>query len=621
MRPLLRWFLAVILLYVLAILLLARATGVSFDAVELNLAPMPVLLWPAGCLALILGYALAFVLPGLALQGASGEWSTRVPRAFIGSVLLHAAVLSLPKVFGADLTRSWLVLSSSLWWLAALLRGSGPDVKHDREGWVLLGNGVAVALALVVLFYAKVFVENFAGDGTEHFEYARSLKRHLFPYWDLENGAWGFHHRFFFFAYPGLLSILSVGEIEAAVRLPGVLYATGLFLLMPLFLPAAGRSRGAALLYAGAGVLLVFWFNAHYTAWDPGFADIAAPTSVDLLGAYLIFGSLAFLLRGERGWFLTFALLATITTQFGAVLTGLALAILAATSRDRRPILGSSAVFVGLYALLVAGFALRDHLYPLGQTVFTTAYLASYWAQVPAVSGVLFQLLLLALTTGGLVLLVVPYLARGDRLTLQLYAVGILYAGLMVLSARINPHYFLPPALFIVAAGSRSLALVERSAWPAFCCVIPALLSVWITAPLASRPAAAARELGGRVRIEAETYRDQVRLAQLVYDIFPFDDYGVGHHTLVYYASRRRCTSCDYIFAPTGAVPSGYEQTYARDDRAVLRRIVATDRIPIARGSSGCVPFLRKLYTSHRQRMEAVPGRSGTPPWRLCLDR
>jgi hypothetical protein len=134
-------------------------------------------------------------------------------------------------------------------------------------------------------------------------------------------------------------------------------------------------------------------------------------------------------------------------------------------------------------------------------------------------------------------------------------------------------------------------------------------------------PLTVERQSRWRLGMGTPDYPTQVRHAQLVYDVFPFDAYGVGHHTLVHYANRGRCSTCDYRFAPAATNLPGYRRIHSRDDRAVFQRIGVVERPLDDTRFSTCAPFLRMLYSAYRQRIEPRLRGPANLPWRICLDR
>ena len=622
MRPSLAWLwlAATTAIYAACVAGLGWATGHSFNDLELNVREGGGAVQAVTVVALVAGYALAYVLPGLVVISRSADGPDALLRAFVASVVLHSLILTIVKIAGYELVRSWFVVSCAGLCLATV-GWRRPRAAMERADRVAIAATAGVALVLVAIFFQKIFAEDLGADGTEHFEYARSLRTHLLPFWDLDFGAWGFHHRFFFFAFPSLLSLLSAGEIEAAVRLPGVIYAAGIFLTILLLLPRDRRARPAVLATLAGGVLLVFFVNAYYSTWEPWFADIAEPTATDLLATGLVLAGLHFLRAGRHGWFVTFAVLGAVSTQFGAALTVLSLVVMAASSVDRRLAVVGGLRFGAAYAAVLAAVALYHVWNPIGFSVFATANLLEYWALLPSLDGIGIQLLFLVIMCGGLALVVVPTLGFGDRLTRQLFTVAVVYAAVLALSSRINPHYFLPSSILLVAAATRTVAQSARPWLPGAALIASFVVSAWAVTPAWYVPSRTASTLGARVRVEGADYMTRARLAQIAYTAFRFDDFGVSHHALLHYATRHPCVDCDYVITSSDVERAGYTRLDARDGSVIFKRTAGAMSLPTMPGATYCAPFLRSLYTAQRRRAEPRLKGPAELHWHICLTR
>ena len=613
-----RSFALVLGLYVLLTFALSRSAGASFNGVDLSLRDAPATLRPFVAVAIALGYVLAYFLPGAALVTRRWEFGYTT-RCFVASVLLHTAVLSMVKLFGGELTRTWFVFSSAaLLLVLSLLKPPSVVPSSDpAERRALLPAGLLVVVVLLV-FLPKLFLEDFAGDGTEHFEFARSLKTGLVPRWDLENGQWGFHHRFFFFAYPSVLSVLSVGEIEASVRLPGLVV---LLLLLTLVLSwRAANARPNAV--ATAGVLAVFFLvcfvNFHYSTWDPWVADIAEPATTDLLGVYLCLASVRFM-DGSRRWFVVCAVLACMAAQFGFVLMSLLLMIRLGVSAQRRTILVSAGAFGATYAAVLVIMRIGEIWFPRGATTSSLGNLFRYWNRIPDIQGFGLQLLFLVLMTGA-VCVVTPLRRTPDEQTRTLWWTALAYSLLLATSSRINPHYFLAPAVLFATAFWRHLTVSARPLAAVLPTVASVAVCIWLVSPRHTEPFTRSSELGGRVRIAATDYQSRVALSPVIYEAFPFRQFGVGHHTLVYYAHRLKCRDCDYVIADTSMRVDGYTLSGTSGRSGLFRRHGHSEP-RTSPPSSYCPEFLMRTYTAQRRRVEALLTGPTRLPWLLCLDR
>lgn len=614
-----RWLIAATVGYTLGVALIARGQGVGFDSAELV---------PAGhfsvaeivlCLTVVLGLGLALFLPGLALTRAETAGPS-VTKSFLATVMLHTLLLTIVKLGGFELTRTWFLASCLGVWIVTVTR-STTTIRIESDTVRNLLATACLLLLVTGVFFSEIFFEDFAGDGTEHFSYAVSLKSHLLPYWDLENGFWGFHPRFMAFAYPSALAILAIGEVEAAVRLPGIAYLGMIFLAINALSRHLDVNRWWVRFAAAVALLQVFYFNAHYSTWDPFVSDIAEPLTTDLLTIYLVLSCLRFSVLRRQAMSVACGLLASLCTQGGTVLVAGVLMVRTAFTTHRRPALMSVALFAAGYAVLLVLAELHARVYPRGETIFGWQNLIQYWTQVPDPAGIAIQLLFLILTTGGLVVIAVPFLAGRDELSTQLWVAACGYSMLLALSSRVNPHYFLAPAILLIASFARRLGLVERPARWALASAASVLTSLFLVMPADQRLSDLASNVGGRMRIDATDYETQVNLASAIHEVFPFPVYGISHHTLVYYANRATCVSCDYIITANPEAWSSHQVLSGQGARTVLGRIGLTETLAAPARGSSCVPWMRRLYSAYRTNVESGLTGPSRLPWALCLNR
>lgn len=598
--------------------IIAWTTGTGFDSVVLDPTALPPALAVVACVALVAGMGLAMILPGLAFTSDQSSLSARLPQAVLLTILLLSVVLAIPKVFGVTLTRTMLVMACGFLWIMALQRrpsrsgASSPDVGTDMI------VGVVLVVALTLLLWPKLFIEDFAGDGIEHFEYARSLKTALLPHWDLENGHWGFHHRFVAFAYISLPTVLMVGETEAAVRLPAIMVAG---LLVPLagrlYLDLAGLRRAIVSTVIACHILVLLTLNAYYATWDPRIADIAEPTTTDLYATYLVASAAIHLLAGSFAWGIVASLLATITVQIGVPLVAALLVLLAAADIKRYArVVGAIA---GCYLVIVATYGIYAADMSGARTIYDVNYLLRYWQVAPDPTGVLVTGTLLVASTCLSALIVPPLLARNDRDGNILYLGALFVAIAFVLSARINPHYFLAPATLMLLSLGRKIGLSTRPEVWAIPLACPALaIFLWLV-PWDYEPIRDSSRLASMIHVDGESYKERVAIAAHVYDVFPFNEYGLGHHTLVHYTGRTPCDSCEYVLTrEDGHV--GFDILSERDGVRVLRREGAASTAPVVTRPSSCPGLLRRLYSTHRRAVQDDLRGPARLPWSICLE-
>ncbi len=570
--------------YALAVLGLAGLDGAGFDEIELVPTGSPGRRALVG-VALALGLPLAFLLPGAAwLRGGESrcDW---LLRCFVASLLIQALLLSLLKLGGLELGRSSWLACVALCLAPAWARAARPPPAADPRLPGMLAAALGLGLLLGLFFRDKIFLESFTGDGVEHFEFARSLTTHLLPTWDLENGRWGTYPSFFFFAYPSLLTLLCVGPVEAAVRLPALVFtvATALLLGRLAVLRSPGPDGWAPLLIAAA-LALLWLFHGLYSTWHPFFADLAEPTGCDLVVIFFGLAALYALLQRRMGEFVLCGLLASWSHVNGVVLVGLAAAAAFLQGPDRLRLLRTSAVFaaaaLGPWGLLqLATPDAGAHQYRAGQ-------LAAGWLE-GGYGGLLpDKLAWIALSTGAVWPIGSLRFGGFDRDQRLLMAVAGLYTLLVLLAPRSHPHYTLALSVLLLPGFVRGLAWSRHPRrWRLGHLAAVAAAGALIT-PLAIPVDRTAQRVGARIAVEGRSYRERVAVAPMLYEVLPFDRYGVTHHSLLPYARTEATGEVDWCIARRLQPPEGFEERarqggvglFARPGAAYLGQDLAPQR-------------------------------------------
>lgn len=504
----------------------------------------------------LLGLPLVFFLPGACWLGRTRRAAGWLTKAFLLSLLLNVAVLTAFKaLFGWELNR-WHLLASCVFVSApSFIRPRVPAPSGGAGGVAPLFAGAALVAALSAVLFPKIFLESFSGDGVQHFAFVDSLRTHVLPYWDLENGRFGFNPGSFTFAYVGLLSRLLVGGVESSVRLPALVLLLPLLLLILDFVPEEKRSPRLAALAAAALFLTVFQ-SAFYGTWERGFADIASPTAHDLIAVYLVVAAQRFLEEGEQGWFLTAGLLAAFSYPGGLPLMLLTLFAWRATA-GREESRGRFVLsFLGALVAVWAVVRLYLAAHPVGETEYSLGHLIARYGGFDFARGALNLKYLALMSAGGVFL--APAFAGKDRQCRALIVVAFGYAFLMALQERPNPHYFLAPAILLIPATLRGISLRPSRAGSQ-----AAYLALLAAALLCSWPArylvdTRSRNVGASLRVIAGDYAGQVEAAKALYALPAFR--GLSHHALVHYANLSGCRvgECATVAAPVGTRLDGY---------------------------------------------------------------
>jgi hypothetical protein len=419
------------------------------------------------------GVAIALFVPAVAWALALAEGRLRAaalfPRAFLLNLIQSTVFISMWKASaGIVPTRpvfiAWQALVATIG-LVVMFRTRDSNAIRPVDNWrPLLIGGLLLLVLLPAFLWGKTFVEDGSGDGTEAFEFSRSLATHQLPNWDLENGYYGFYPAFMLFAYPTQLSFIAIGETEAAQRLPVFFYLVGIYLVLAELVRRRRRRLAGTeiLLLAGAAVFFVV-YHAHHSTYEL-VTDLAELTGTDTFFTFLATSALYALVTRQRLWWGLFALCGSM-----ALSAGLPFALLFLLGRlaARPPRLTWTSLRSHVFDALAfgapwAGYHLFVSVYsrfhPLGVTKWA---LGNMFNQYPLQlnSAVAVSLAL----NFAIVVAVVPFLGLGfvagrDKIARMIGVPVIGYFVLLVLFGRTNPHYLIPVSLFPAAILLRALA-------------------------------------------------------------------------------------------------------------------------------------------------------------------
>ena len=486
------------------------------------------------------GVAIALIVPGLAwvcvlARGRALRAASLFHRAFALNLIQATVFVSFWKMtIGAAPCRpafiAWQALVASVG-LLAMKRG-GSTFPLRRDGWRSLLVGTAVLLVLLpAVLWDKIFVEDGSGDGTEAFEFSRSLATYQLPYWDLENGYYGFYPQFMLFAYPTQLSFITIGETEGAQRLPVFFYLLGIFLcLVELVRRHRRRLPGVELLLmlGAAGFFLVY--HAHHSTYEL-VSDLAEPTGVDTFFGFLAASAFYALLSRQRIWWGIFGVLGCMALSAGLPFALLFLIGRVVVTRPRvgwwalrSHVLAASALLIPwmVYQLFVS---IYTRFHPLGDSKWA---LATWLNRYP----LRFDLAAAETLAVGFVVAtaVVPifglaFLVQRDKIIRMLGLSVTGYFGFLLLFGRTHPHYLIPVSLFPTAILLRGLAAsgvpvqVRRASHLAYGVLLIAL--TFMALPPDSPPHTAYRQFGARTLMLYDSYPAAVGAAMNVLDLRP----------------------------------------------------------------------------------------------------
>lgn len=555
----------------------AAGDAVSFDDV--------ILLPPEGTSGARFGVAVAILLSGwFALYFAPGLLLMRALRfrpahalgAAIAAFVLSLAGLSLAWIAAQALTegiagRTCLYLTVACLDAAALLAavftaGGAPALpalppgERSRARAELLVPVCGVALLLVagcLSMPGKIAVEALEGDATEVHGFAASLFQRALPHWDLESGVWGFYPTFMFVAYPVFFSLALLGESEAAVRLPALLFL-GVIVLATADLAARGRTRIAAgslnvLVPVLAAGYLSMQVGAYYAGYHPFHGDLGCSPLEEWIVTGLAMCAVLLARDGAPMLAAVAGFLSIVTFPSGLMLVGLlggAGFLTASDPEDRRTVLRWGVALVALLAayavFLVAWTSAHGTFGPMIAEWYAKYFQgrAGFASESPA--RVLRALGWYTLLAGGLpVAGFALAFWRGDRVGRWLALAGGAWVVFFLLSPQKNIHYFFPAALLPIATALRATAGRGRAlAFPA-ALTVSIVVSIVLCRPEASPPYTADRDFGRRSIFLAATEREAVEYSKVLYNVAeplwrwqPGDPWTLGHHTWVLYAAR-----------------------------------------------------------------------------------
>jgi hypothetical protein len=326
---------------------------------------------PLVCLSAVIFLLGPGLIAALALNLARGAGHWLLSAFAITLPTLSVAAAALQKLFSDGLTGGRFTMlvaglgaiaSALLLWACPRRTISWTIDRPDQRtmlAWIVGGS----ALVLVVLL-PKFAWESFNGDGAHTLESSRLLLRQVVPFWDPLAGtvsAWP-GTTTMLFTYPISWFIRLFGPVEAAARLPLLLYLALLAAGLGMLANRSGRVLGHmdnALIW---GALLTFTIAMAFSAtYSPYSADIALSLSQDVLVTAMIVAVVAF--GGIGSWRMAgvFAVLAHLTAPNGLLLLmlwGLSLFIVSRRREEARVRREIAMVTLAVFACLALSLAL-----------------------------------------------------------------------------------------------------------------------------------------------------------------------------------------------------------------------------------------------------------------------
>ena len=437
-----------------------------------------------------------------------------------------------------------------------------------------------IPFLFIIPLLPVIFWQDLNADGFEAMEIGRTLSTAILPVFPTEAGTMGLGIGMVPMAYPIHWFIMLFGPIEAATRLPMVLYTVVVFAALLAFIEyqAPRRMRvfeQAALLAGIAGYVTAISFNSGY---DNYFTDMSSPPTFETLTILLILGSAFFLWSGRRAWFLLFTVLGFLarpTMLLVVVLFGAAIWIAA---RERRR---SSLLMIGTGIALWIGLLLGY------EQLFLPAISSG---QTPDYSGAgilnrfqyltftdLQRFLYAAAPTGILPALALFAYRWQDPLSRCITLVSAGYFLVFYIPAFTSLHHFVPVMILPLIVLWRMILERTDSAWPALASATSAALFIWLSLPQQFEINRTFRDIGSRTSYLIGDYtgdfdaRRQAILGAGNLHAFFSPEWDVpdparelvGGYQQLFYARHDNPpdADADYLVLPAGATaPEGYEQ-------------------------------------------------------------
>ncbi len=433
------------------------------------------LLYIVGPLVMVSAFILV-LSPGLFLTLAvgqvrsAGEWVLRALAVSMVVVSVTAGVVQ--HVLGSPLrgiafqlvvVACSLVAASSVFWR----EWRGHALSH-RFGALSLAPIIAPVLLLSALMVPKLYWEDFNGDGAHTLEAARLLLHSPVPFWPSDAG--GISHwpdlSAVAFVYPVSWFVRLFGPIEAAVRLPFLLFLAALFGGLTAVVQVGRRDAppiGDQLLLwlALAIYTLVMAYSATY---EPYFADVAQPGGQDTLQIAVFTGLVLAFLRGQARWAGLFVLLTLYVSPAGLLLLVLwvgASSLLSGRPAKRMAVWTAAWIITGILASLVAPRLLAWAGQPVPGGEHGTRELLAKFRYLQFTSWR--RLGFVLLPCGMLPILSLFLWRRQDPVARAVSVVSLAYFALFYVQAFVSLHYFAPVMVLPLVVLWRSEYLREGS--------------------------------------------------------------------------------------------------------------------------------------------------------------
>ena len=451
--------------------------------------------------------------------------------------LLHAIGGPAPAVRG----RVYALMVAGMAGLAALAAvvstRRGPrawPINGTRDRSMLLG-AVGVPALLCVVLAPKLLWESFNGDGAHAYESSRLLLHQAMPFFPEASGAIaGFPGiTSMLFAFPNAWYLHLFGEVEAAARVPFLLYLGVLWCAVVLVAEHAGDREGRGLSRGVLGAtwlsILAYAFGMAFSAtYNPYSADIALPATQDTLLVICFLAVIHAHLRQEWAWFALCTALTYVSLPSGLVLVAMWLlgVLVAARPWRWRPVLAGFAVLLGC---VIAGALLPRILEAAGAPPpggeYGLAGILRYFAFLQFTDWRRFMYV--AVASGIVPFAMLFFWRRHDTASRALVITTALYFLFIFVQGYISLHHLVPAMVLpvVVAARASDGRSSGRRLAPVW--VAAGVVAVVLSLPRSFAIHTAGREIGGTIFARTGDYRNLdprvFNASTLLAQLFPYD--------------------------------------------------------------------------------------------------
>jgi hypothetical protein len=394
--------------------------------------------------------------------------------AFGIRLLLHAGVMVTGYEWsGTGFIIADLITTASLWVFFHVRVSRGQFVAWPfAESRAAARTCIALAIPVIILLPALPFFfwQDMNGDGNEALLLGHSLMYNFIPRFPGTGGLGGLGGGVISMDYPVHWFIMLFGMIDAAARLPILLYAPVIFMALVALIEWRS-ARGLGMIGELSIAVVVVAFVTTLGFWgryNPYIGDFASPAALEAFTVLSLCGLLLYHWRGERAAFLGFVLLAYFarpTTLIVLALLGVAALLFGGRERSKllaRTVLG--------FATCVIAFIIYEKIYlPYASGTGGVSYAASSvlkryrYLQFTDIG----RLAYWAIPVGFVPALALLAFRRQDLWSRILVIVCLGYCLAFYFPAFVALHHFAPLMVLPAVVFWRMTLTMDSNFWPA----------------------------------------------------------------------------------------------------------------------------------------------------------